>query len=124
MAAGGLALAAANFGFAITSLYAFGLFLGTIYSVPPLRLKRFAVPAFLIIATVRLSPSNALVLVSVFAVDEMGCSLITRSVFVHLIEHGGIHCGICLSVLMFLCMWFAKPITLSALGVCRCEVFC
>ncbi len=30
-----------------------GLFLGTIYSVPPLRLKRFAVPAFLIIATVR-----------------------------------------------------------------------
>jgi homogentisate solanesyltransferase len=37
----------------IASLYAFGLFLGTIYSVPPFRLKRFAIPAFLIIATVR-----------------------------------------------------------------------
>ena len=57
LAAGGLALTAANFGSAITSLYAFGLFLGTIYSVPPLRLKRFAIPAFLIIATVR--PSRA-----------------------------------------------------------------
>lgn len=34
-------------------LYAFGLLLGTVYSVPPLRLKRFAVPAFMIIATVR-----------------------------------------------------------------------
>ena len=57
LAAGGLALTAANFGSAITGLYAFGLFLGTIYSVPPLRLKRFAIPAFLIIATVR--PSRA-----------------------------------------------------------------
>lgn len=37
----------------IATLYAFGLFLGTVYSVPPLRLKRFAIPAFLIIATVR-----------------------------------------------------------------------
>lgn len=37
----------------IAILYSFGLFLGTIYSVPPLRLKRFAIPAFLIIATVR-----------------------------------------------------------------------
>ena len=37
----------------IASLYAFGLFLGTIYSVPPFRLKRFAIPAFMIIATVR-----------------------------------------------------------------------
>lgn len=37
----------------IASLYAVGLFLGTIYSVPPFRLKRFAIPAFLIIATVR-----------------------------------------------------------------------
>lgn len=37
----------------IASLYTFGLFLGTIYSVPPFRLKRFAIPAFLIIATVR-----------------------------------------------------------------------
>jgi hypothetical protein len=36
-----------------SQLYAFGLFLGTIYSVPPMRLKRFAVPAFMIIATVR-----------------------------------------------------------------------
>ena len=53
LATGGLAICARNFGPFITKLYAFGLFLGTIYSVPPLRLKRFAVPAFLIIATVR-----------------------------------------------------------------------
>ncbi|CAA7016174.1 unnamed protein product [Microthlaspi erraticum] len=37
----------------ITSLYCLGLFLGTIYSVPPFRMKRFPVAAFLIIATVR-----------------------------------------------------------------------
>lgn len=60
LAAGGLALTAANFGTMITSLYAFGLFLGTIYSVPPLRLKRFAIPAFLIIATVRALAASAL----------------------------------------------------------------
>ena len=53
LASAGLALTAACFGTAITRLYAFGLFLGTIYSVPPLRLKRFPVPAFAIIATVR-----------------------------------------------------------------------
>ncbi|KAF8058457.1 hypothetical protein HT031_005581 [Scenedesmus sp. PABB004] len=53
LAAGGLSVVAANFGPLITGLYAFGLALGTVYSVPPLRLKRFAVPAFLIIATVR-----------------------------------------------------------------------
>jgi homogentisate solanesyltransferase len=53
LAAGGLAITATNFGPFITSLYAFGLLLGTVYSIPPLRLKRFAVPAFLIIATVR-----------------------------------------------------------------------
>lgn len=53
LAAAGLAIVAANFGPLITGLYAFGLGLGTVYSVPPLRLKRFAVPAFLIIATVR-----------------------------------------------------------------------
>lgn len=53
LAAGGLAITAANFGSLISSLYAFGLFLGTVYSIPPLRLKRFAVPAFMIIATVR-----------------------------------------------------------------------
>ena len=52
-AAVGLALTALNFDRLITGLYSFGLFLGTIYSVPPLRLKRFAVPAFLIIACVR-----------------------------------------------------------------------
>eukprot|EP00427_Karlodinium_veneficum_P029184 CAMPEP_0169208696 /NCGR_PEP_ID=MMETSP1016-20121227/14269_1 /TAXON_ID=342587 /ORGANISM="Karlodinium micrum, Strain CCMP2283" /LENGTH=497 /DNA_ID=CAMNT_0009286087 /DNA_START=44 /DNA_END=1534 /DNA_ORIENTATION=+ len=52
-AATGLGLTALNFGSLITSLYAFGLLLGTVYSVPPLRLKRFPVPAFLIIATVR-----------------------------------------------------------------------
>ena len=53
LAASGLAVTAANFGPFITSLYSFGLFLGTIYSVPPLRLKRSAVAAFMIIATVR-----------------------------------------------------------------------
>jgi homogentisate solanesyltransferase len=53
LAAGGLALTSSNFGPFITKLYAFGLFLGTIYSVPPLRLKRSAVAAFSIIATVR-----------------------------------------------------------------------
>ncbi|MCO5577511.1 hypothetical protein L7F22_031342 [Adiantum nelumboides] len=49
----GIAIVATNFGLLITALYSFGLFLGAIYSVPPLRLKRFAVAAFLIIATVR-----------------------------------------------------------------------
>lgn len=51
-AAVGLLIVAANFGPFITSLYSLGLFLGTIYSVPPLRMKRFPVAAFLIIATV------------------------------------------------------------------------
>jgi homogentisate solanesyltransferase len=41
------------FGPVITGLYTFGLFLGTIYSVPPFYLKRFPVAAFMIIATVR-----------------------------------------------------------------------
>ncbi|XP_044494992.1 homogentisate solanesyltransferase, chloroplastic isoform X2 [Mangifera indica] len=49
----GLLIVALNFGPFITSLYSLGLFLGTIYSVPPLRMKRFPVAAFLIIATVR-----------------------------------------------------------------------
>ncbi|KAG1675030.1 hypothetical protein FOA52_002687 [Chlamydomonas sp. UWO 241] len=53
LAAGGVAITTANFGPLISGLYAFGLFLGTVYSIPPLRLKRFAVPAFMIIATVR-----------------------------------------------------------------------
>lgn len=53
LAAAGLTLTASFFGPAITKLYAFGLALGTVYSVPPLRLKRFPVPAFAIIATVR-----------------------------------------------------------------------
>lgn len=53
LAAGGLVVTASTFGPAITALYAFGLFLGTAYSVPPLRLKSHPVPAFLIIATVR-----------------------------------------------------------------------
>ena len=39
-ALGGAAIVATNFGALITKLYCFGLFLGTIYSVPPLRLKR------------------------------------------------------------------------------------
>lgn len=53
MAAAGTAIATFNFGRLIGGLYAFGLFLGTIYSVPPLRLKRSAVAAFSIIAMVR-----------------------------------------------------------------------
>ncbi|CAM6090826.1 unnamed protein product [Calypogeia fissa] len=53
LAALGIGIASTNFGPLIAVLYSFGLFLGTIYSVPPFHLKRFAVPAFLIIATVR-----------------------------------------------------------------------
>lgn len=53
MAVCGIGITATNFGALISGLYTFGLFLGTIYSIPPLRLKRFAVPAFMIIATVR-----------------------------------------------------------------------
>ncbi|DBA83085.1 TPA: hypothetical protein ACH3X2_006614 [Trebouxia sp. C0005] len=53
LAGAGLVIVATKFGSLITKLYSFGLFLGTIYSVPPLRLKRFAVAAFMIIATVR-----------------------------------------------------------------------
>ncbi|XP_021738304.1 homogentisate solanesyltransferase, chloroplastic-like isoform X2 [Chenopodium quinoa] len=49
----GFSIVASNFGPFITSLYCLGLFLGTIYSVPPFRMKRFPVVAFLIIATVR-----------------------------------------------------------------------
>ena len=53
LAATGLGITTLNFGSLISKLYAFGLFLGTVYSVPPLRLKRSAIAAFLIIATVR-----------------------------------------------------------------------
>ncbi|CAI5491822.1 unnamed protein product [Closterium sp. Naga37s-1] len=53
LSAGGLAIVALNFGRLITGLYALGLLLGTVYSVPPLRLKQYPLPAFLIIATVR-----------------------------------------------------------------------
>ncbi|PSS13768.1 Homogentisate solanesyltransferase [Actinidia chinensis var. chinensis] len=49
----GLFIVGMNFGPFITGLYSLGLFLGTIYSVPPFRMKRFPVVAFLIIATVR-----------------------------------------------------------------------
>ncbi|KAH7512331.1 hypothetical protein FEM48_Zijuj12G0079300 [Ziziphus jujuba var. spinosa] len=49
----GLLIVGLNFGPFITSLYTPGLFLGTIYSVPPFRMKRFPVAAFLIIATVQ-----------------------------------------------------------------------
>lgn len=48
----GVLIVGANFGPFITALYCLGLFLGTIYSVPPFRMKRFPVVAFLIIATV------------------------------------------------------------------------
>ncbi|KAM0897479.1 hypothetical protein ACQ4PT_022542 [Festuca glaucescens] len=49
----GFTIVVSNFGPFITSLYCLGLFLGTIYSVPPFRLKKYPVAAFLIIATVR-----------------------------------------------------------------------
>lgn len=52
-AVAGFSIVVSNFGSFITSLYCLGLFLGTIYSVPPFRLKRYPVAAFLIIATVR-----------------------------------------------------------------------
>jgi len=52
----GLSIVASNFGSFITSLYSLGLFLGTIYSVPPFRMKRFPVAAYLIIATVYFLP--------------------------------------------------------------------
>lgn len=51
-AVAGLLIVGLNFGPFITSLYSLGLLLGTIYSVPPFRMKRFPVAAFLIIATV------------------------------------------------------------------------
>ncbi|KAK8939497.1 hypothetical protein KSP40_PGU008652 [Platanthera guangdongensis] len=47
----GILIVAYNFGPFICSLYCLGLLLGTIYSVPPFRLKRYPVAAFLIIAT-------------------------------------------------------------------------
>ncbi|WVY95992.1 hypothetical protein V8G54_028143 [Vigna mungo] len=50
-AVAGLLIVGFNFGPFILSLYTLGLFLGTIYSVPPFRMKRFPVAAFLIIAT-------------------------------------------------------------------------
>jgi len=53
MAVLGISLSYRLFGPLIGGLYSFGLFLGTIYSVPPLRLKQSAIAAALIIATVR-----------------------------------------------------------------------
>jgi len=49
----GLGLCFAKFGTLIFSLYSFGLFIGTIYSIPPFFLKRNAIAAGAIIATVR-----------------------------------------------------------------------
>ena len=49
----GSAIVQFNFAPLVFQLYMFGLLLGTIYSVPPLRLKRSPLAAFLIIATVR-----------------------------------------------------------------------
>lgn len=37
LASTGVGIVATNFGTLITSLYTFGLFLGTVYSIPPLR---------------------------------------------------------------------------------------
>ncbi|KAF9609176.1 hypothetical protein IFM89_013566 [Coptis chinensis] len=52
-AVAGVSIVSFNFGPFITSLYCLGLFLGTIYSIPPFRMKKYPVAAFLIIATVR-----------------------------------------------------------------------
>ena len=60
----GLLIVGLNFGPFITSLYCLGLFLGTIYSVPPFRMKRFPVAAFLIIATVWLLFFLLIILIS------------------------------------------------------------
>jgi homogentisate solanesyltransferase len=49
----GASIVTTNFGALISRLYCFGLFLGTIYSIPPFRLKQNPVAAFAIIATVR-----------------------------------------------------------------------
>ncbi|KAF9590647.1 hypothetical protein IFM89_035965, partial [Coptis chinensis] len=51
VAVAGVSIVSFNFGPFITSLYCLGLFLGTIYSVPPFRMKKYLVAAFLIIAT-------------------------------------------------------------------------
>lgn len=53
LAVAGVLIVGVNFGPFISALYCLGLFLGTIYSVPPFRMKRYPVVAFLIIATVR-----------------------------------------------------------------------
>lgn len=67
----GLLIVGLNFGPFITSLYSLGLFLGTIYSVPPFRMKRYPVAAFLIIATVSL-----IFLPSVNSLNEINSSLL------------------------------------------------
>ncbi|GBG62965.1 hypothetical protein CBR_g34665 [Chara braunii] len=53
LSAVGIGIVATNFGRLITALYCTGLLLGTIYSVPPFRLKQNPLWAFLIIAFVR-----------------------------------------------------------------------
>ena len=53
MLAGGLAVVSTVFPGLLFRLYSIGLALGTMYSVPPLRLKRFPILAFLIIAVCR-----------------------------------------------------------------------
>jgi homogentisate solanesyltransferase len=53
MLGGGLAVVSTVFPGLLFRLYAIGLALGTMYSVPPLRLKRFPILAFLIIAVCR-----------------------------------------------------------------------
>ncbi|XP_023005180.1 probable homogentisate phytyltransferase 2, chloroplastic isoform X1 [Cucurbita maxima] len=49
----GLSTATFNSGPFLSSLYCFALLLGTLYTVPPFRLKRFPIAAFLCIALVR-----------------------------------------------------------------------
>lgn len=49
----GLSLATLNSGPFLNSLYCLALLLGTLYTIPPFRLKRFPIAAFLCIASVR-----------------------------------------------------------------------
>ncbi|RVW46979.1 Homogentisate solanesyltransferase, chloroplastic [Vitis vinifera] len=66
----GILIVGSNFGSFITSLYCLGLVLGTIYSVPPFRMKRFPVAAFLIIATQNAEKYGGFFLILVYIMPQ------------------------------------------------------
>lgn len=123
LAGAGLVIVATKFGSLITKLYSFGLFLGTIYSVPPLRLKRFAVAAFMIIATVRGFLLNFGVYHAVRA--ALGLPFVWSPVITCVTVHGLLnhskHCcdqiGTCWFCDVFICMLCFQCCTLSTLWV-------